>query len=200
MAARKTNAFSRLIFIGDSGVGKTSLMSGLLGQEFSGLHCVTTAADFRALEFLHQGHAIRIQLWDTAGQEMYRSITRMYFRNAQIVLLCFDISSRDSFQSLDEWKAMITEEVPAARVLLIATKEDLMDDPKHQWNVSINEATSKAAAYGVPFIATSARTKNGIESLKFLIGDAVLEGAERTASSNETIGNVDAETNEKKCC
>jgi Ras-related protein Rab-2A len=196
-------AFSRLIIIGDSGVGKTCLLDGLLGQVFSPVHMATTAADFRTLQFRHRGCAVGLQLWDTAGQEAYRSLSRLYVRGAQVVLLCFAIPARDSFESLDEWRAMVADEVPAARVILVATKEDLAGDPQRPWSVAADEGAAKAAQYGVPFVATSARTRNGIESLTVLIGDAVLDVAEAPtdAAPSGAVANIGgARAMDGKCC
>jgi putative ribosome biogenesis GTPase RsgA len=96
---------------------------------------------------------------------------------------------------------MIAKEVQTARVIFVTAKEDLTDDLKRQWNVAVDEGTAKAAEYGVPFVLTSARTRNGIESLTVIIGDAVLEVAEVTAIPEVAIANIGgAGMKDKKCC
>jgi GTPase SAR1 family protein len=94
----------------------------------------------------------------------------MYFRNSNIILLCYDITSRDSFANLDQWKALMNGESANAHIILIGTKKDL---PKPR-AVAPSEGEGKAEQLGDGFVETSAATREGIEILQGLIGDAAL--------------------------
>jgi small GTP-binding protein len=186
--------FVKVIFIGDSGVGKTCLMGSLLSQKFSEQHFHTTAPEFRPLQLEHRGSLVRLHVWDTAGHEVYRSITRMYFRNAQVVLLCFSVESRDSFDSVEEWRGLAADDAPGARVILVATKCDLLDAGA----VSLDEAAAKAAAHGLAAAPTSARTRAGVDGLLELIAEAALELAQAPAAA--PAGAPAPAARNAKCC
>jgi small GTP-binding protein len=162
---------TKVIFLGDTAVGKTNLMNALTGQPFSKRHVNTTGPDLRALNDTYRGSPVHLQIWDTAGQEMFRSITRMYLRNAGIVLVCYDMTARDTFANIGGWIKMTTEEAPKARLFLIGTKKDLTT----KISISLSELESTATQAGYGFAETSSLTREGVEALKELIHKTALE-------------------------
>jgi small GTP-binding protein len=186
---------AKVILVGDVAIGKTCLMNVLLGHEFSATYIPTTGPEFRLLHFAHAGEVVRLQMWDTAGQETYRSITRMYFRNSHIVLMCYAIAQRSSFDSIDGWLELISDDAPSAAVILVGTKKDLGGAAR----VSSAELEAKAQARGFAAIETSAATREGVEQLKALLGDTAL--AVQQAVTPADAGPAQAAVRgERRCC
>jgi small GTP-binding protein len=108
----KSTAFEqniKLLLLGDSGVGKTSLMMRFTDQTFSSTFVSTVGIDFKYKVITIEPYGsskpvtIRLELWDTAGQERFKSITTSYLRGAQGILVCYDITDRRTFQRVDAW-------------------------------------------------------------------------------------------------
>lgn len=98
----------KLLLLGDSGVGKTSLMMRFTEQTFSATFVSTVGIDFKykVISIEPQSSkpvSVRLELWDTAGQERFKSITTSYLRGAQGILVCYDITDRRTFQRVDSW-------------------------------------------------------------------------------------------------
>ena len=93
----------KLIVIGDSGIGKSCLMHRMCHNEFTEDHEVTVGVEFGSLLVRMQGVAFKLQIWDTAGQESFQSITKIFYRGAHAVLLTYDLTSMDSFMNLTHW-------------------------------------------------------------------------------------------------
>lgn len=99
----------KLLLLGDSGVGKTSLLMRFTDQTFSSTFVSTVGIDFKhkIINIEPQGSskpvAVRLELWDTAGQERFKSITTSYLRGAQGIIVCYDITDRKTFQRVDQW-------------------------------------------------------------------------------------------------
>ena len=105
----------KLLLLGDSGVGKTSLMMRFTDQTFSSTFVSTVGIDFKykVVNIVPTGASkavpIRLELWDTAGQERFKSITTSYLRGAQGILVCYDITDRRTFQRVDTWMYVVKE-------------------------------------------------------------------------------------------
>jgi small GTP-binding protein len=148
----------------------------------------------------HRGTPVRLQMWDTAGQEIYRSITRMYFRNSHVVVVCYDITSRDSFVSLDDWIALVSEEVGTARVIIVATKKDLSEGPDAvRPAVTLEELEAKAASGDYPYLQTSALNRDGIPGLKDMISEAALNVLQ-VAGATVPIAEATERQERGSCC
>ncbi|TRY97320.1 hypothetical protein DNTS_020604 [Danionella cerebrum] len=98
----------KLLIIGNSGVGKTSLLFRYAEDSFSPAFVSTVGIDFKVKTILRNNNRIKLQIWDTAGQERYRTITTAYYRGATGFLLMFDITNRDSFNAVQDWRVMHT--------------------------------------------------------------------------------------------
>lgn len=93
----------KLIVIGDSGIGKSCLMHRMCHNEFTEDHEVTVGVEFGSLLIKMKEIAFKLQIWDTAGQESFQSITKIFYRGAHAVLLTYDLTSMDSFMNLQHW-------------------------------------------------------------------------------------------------
>uniref|UniRef100_A0A1I8HX11 RAB37, member RAS oncogene family n=1 Tax=Macrostomum lignano TaxID=282301 RepID=A0A1I8HX11_9PLAT len=120
------DAVCKVMLIGDSGVGKTSFLHQFKDAKFPGSTFITTVGvDYRSKILTVDGYRIRFQVWDTAGTERYRSISNAYYRDADAILLFYDITNRQSFNSVRSWLADIKDHAsPGVYVMLLGNKSD----------------------------------------------------------------------------
>ena len=115
----------KLIVIGDSAIGKSCLMHRMCHNEFLDDHEVTVGVEFGSLLLKIEGITFKLQIWDTAGQESFQSITKIFYRGAHAVFLTYDITQKDSFLHLQNWLREVQNEASAnAFVFLIGNKKD----------------------------------------------------------------------------
>ncbi|XP_071959758.1 ras-related protein rab7-like [Antedon mediterranea] len=103
MSSRK-KVLLKVIILGDSGVGKTSLMNQYVNKKFSNQYKATIGADFLTKEVMVDDRLVTMQIWDTAGQERFQSLGVAFYRGADCCVLVFDVTSPNSFKSLDSWR------------------------------------------------------------------------------------------------
>ncbi|KAI4093243.1 MAG: hypothetical protein L6R37_007408 [Teloschistes peruensis] len=103
MASRK-KVLLKVIILGDSGVGKTSLMNQYVNKKFSASYKATIGADFLTKEVLIDDRVVTMQLWDTAGQERFQSLGVAFYRGADCCVLVYDVNNSKSFDTLDSWR------------------------------------------------------------------------------------------------
>ena len=146
--------------IGDSGVGKSNLLSRFTRNEFSLESKSTIGVEFATRTMQVDNKTIKAQIWDTAGQERYRAITSAYYRGAVGALLVYDIAKHPTFENVDRWLTELREHADSNIVImLVGNKSDL----KHLRAVSTEEATQYAANQGLSFIETSALDATNVE-------------------------------------
>jgi len=104
MSTRK-NTLLKVIILGDSGVGKTSLMNQYVNRRFSNQYKATIGADFLPKEVEIDGKPVSMQIWDTAGQERFQSLGVAFYRGADCCVLVYDITDAKTFQSLENWRS-----------------------------------------------------------------------------------------------
>lgn len=116
----------KIVLTGSSSVGKTSLCCNIRGDVFNSKIPITIGVDFMKIEIKDSNNTYEVYVWDTAGHENFRSITKSYYRNSQIILLCFDLTDYKSFNELDVWiteiKSIIIQPV---YICLLGLKSDL---------------------------------------------------------------------------
>ena len=144
----------KLLMIGDSAVGKTSLLLRYANDTFSSTFITTIGIDFKIKTIDLDGKRVKLQIWDTAGQEQFRTITRSYFRGAQGIVLVYDITDRATFNSVRSWMSQINDHADAqVNRVLIGNKCDY----ESARQVSTEEGQRLAQEYGVNFFETSAK-------------------------------------------
>jgi len=150
----------KYIIIGDTGVGKSCLLLQFTDKRFQPVHDLTIGVEFGARMINIEGKQIKLQIWDTAGQEAFRSITRSYYRGAAGALLVYDITRRDTFNHLTTWLEDARQHSNSNMVImLIGNKSDL----KARRDVKREEGEAFAREHGLVFIETSANTSANVE-------------------------------------
>lgn len=150
----------KYIIIGDTGVGKSCLLLQFTDKRFQPVHDLTIGVEFGARMINVADKSIKLQIWDTAGQESFRSITRSYYRGAAGALLVYDITRRDTFKHLTRWLEEARQHSQSNMVImLIGNKNDL----EHRRAVSTEEGKAFADKHGLIFCETSAKTAYNVE-------------------------------------
>ena len=149
----KAEYMFKLVVVGDSGVGKSQLLSRFTNDEFDLDSKSTIGVEFSTRQIEHDGKTIEAQVWDTAGQERNRAITAAYYRGAVGALLVYDITKRDSFENCERWlKELRTHGDAQVVAMLVGNKGDL----KHLQAVDVEDAKDFAEDNNLAFIETSA--------------------------------------------
>lgn len=149
-----------VVLIGDSGVGKSNLLSRFTRNEFNLESKSTIGVEFATRSIQTEGKTIKAQIWDTAGQERYRAITSAYYRGAVGALLVYDITKRLTFEGIERWLKELTDNAdPNIVIALVGNKADL----QHLRAVSADDGTALSAKHRVSFIETSALDGSNVE-------------------------------------
>lgn len=168
----------KYIIIGDSGVGKSCLLLQFTDKRFEPLHDLTIGVEFGARMVSIDNKNIKLQIWDTAGQESFRSITRSYYRGACGALLVYDVTRRETFGHLQSWlEDAKANSNTAITIMLIGNKSDL--DAKRQ--VSFKEGEEFAKANGLVFMETSAKTAQNVDEAFLRTANMIYENVQKGA-------------------
>ena len=138
----------KIILIGDSGTGKTNLITVSAGYEFNSNALTTRACSFIQKTFIKNNKEVKVNIWDTIGQEKYRSLTKIFVKEAKIVILVYDITNRTSFDNLEKWMESVNDTLGTSNkyaVILMGNKADLEEKRK----VTYEEAEDKCKKYNI---------------------------------------------------
>jgi len=150
----------KFIIIGDEAVGKTCLLLQFTDKRYRTTHQVTVGVEFGSRTVDIAGKLIKLQCWDTAGQDRFRSIVRSYYRGAAGALLVYDITRRDSFEHVSQWLQEARANAdPELVITLVGNKNDKVQDRQ----VSYEEGNAFASRYGLHFLETSAVTGHNVD-------------------------------------
>ena len=144
----------KLILLGDSGVGKTNLISRYISNSFDENTRATIGVEFFCKNFrINKKRTIKVEIWDTAGQERYKAITSVYYKGAKGAFIVYDITSRKTFENIDKWIGEIKERTTDdVKLIIIGNKTDLNNERE----VKSEEALIKYQDMDIPLIETSA--------------------------------------------
>jgi len=150
----------KVVLIGDSGVGKSNLLSRFTRNEFNLESKSTIGVEFATRSIQVDGKTIKAQIWDTAGQERYRAITSAYYRGAVGALLVYDITKSVSFENVERWLKELRDHADSNIVImLVGNKSDL----RHLRSVNTEDAQAYCEKEGLSFIETSALESTNVE-------------------------------------
>ncbi|XVE48533.1 hypothetical protein DITRI_Ditri01bG0009300 [Diplodiscus trichospermus] len=198
----------KVVLIGDSGVGKSNLLSRFTRNEFCLESKSTIGVEFATRTLQVEGRTVKAQIWDTAGQERYRAITSAYYRGALGALLVYDVTKPTTFENVSRWLKELRDHADSNIVImLIGNKTDL----KHLRAVATEDGQSYAEKEGLSFIETSALEATNVEKafqtilseIYRIISKKSLASDESTPASiieGKTIVVGAPEANTKKAC
>ena len=181
------NYLLKYVIIGDSGVGKSNILLKYTNGTFSDEFKATVGVEFGAKNIEIKKTIYRIQIWDTAGQENFRSITRAYYKNSVCALVVYDISSRDSFNNVSTWIEDCKNQSPKTIfMVLVGNKSDLND----RRQVNTEEGQELADKFGIQFYETSAKTGDNVNEIFYNSADEIAKKIEQNYYDleNDTCG------------
>lgn len=178
----------KIVFLGSSNVGKTTLMSQYLHQEVEQSYGPTVGLDFVSTTITISGHKIRLQLWDTAGQERFNSIIPNYTRNSFLTIVVFDMKEPKSFEKIDHWinnLVRINDSGHKIKVLIVGNKMDLVDQETHAMYRELG--SSKASEHNGVYVEACAMKYEGIGELVKAVTGLIQNDLESSAQEEENI-------------
>ncbi|KAJ4833301.1 Ras- protein RABA2a [Turnera subulata] len=200
----------KIVLIGDSGVGKSNILSRFTRNEFCLESKSTIGVEFATRTLQVDGKTVKAQIWDTAGQERYRAITSAYYRGAVGALLVYDITKRQTFDNVQRWLRELRDHADSNIVIMMAgNKSDL----NHLRAVAEEDGQGLAEREGLSFLETSALEATNVEKafqtilteIYHIISKKALAAQEAAANSTipgqgTTINVADGSGNTKKGC
>jgi len=166
----------KIVLVGDGAVGKTSLRKRYLGQGFDTDYLSTMGADFALHDTTIEETQIRWQIWDLAGQPVFKDVVQAYYTKIFGGVLVYDVTRRQTFENVGTWLKDMREHSGRERkvpVVLLANKIDLREEGAE--TVSTDEGQKLADSIGIPFVETSAKSGDGVEDAFDQLGNLILE-------------------------
>ncbi|XKL64342.1 hypothetical protein PGB90_004428 [Kerria lacca] len=202
--AREYDHLFKLLIIGDSGVGKSSLLLRFADNTFSGSYITTIGVDFKIRTVEIDGERVKLQIWDTAGQERFRTITSTYYRGTHGVIVVYDVTNGESFANVKRWLHEIEQNCEFVNKILVGNKNDA---PERKIVIT-EDAQRFADQMNIQLFETSAKDNINVEEMFMAITRQVLrskkESKERQAhQTNDTVNLKKGGHNKpmkRKCC
>ena len=197
MSAVNFDYLFKYIIIGDAAVGKSNLLLRYTHGQFKPEYQLTIGVEFGAKNIPINNKTYRIQIWDTAGQENFRSITRAYYKNSACALVVYDISNRESFDNINTWIEDCKSQSPQTIfMVLVGNKNDLEDKRA----VTIEEGKELAEKNKMMFFETSAKTGTNVDEIFLRSAETIAKKIEENYYDleNESCGkNLELKKNKK---
>ena len=204
MAEEEYDFIFKVLLLGNSDVGKSSLILRYVDQVWSDTFVPTIGVDFKVKTLEIDNKQIKMQIWDTAGQERFRNVISSYFRGSHGIFLIYDITNRDSFKNLENWLIEI-EKNASQNVLkiLIGNKSDLVDDRE----IKTEEGQAFANRNGMKFNETSAKMNTNVNEAFETLAKLMIECNKQAPLAHNKAENKKLAPNSgkdlssgKKCC
>jgi small GTP-binding protein len=195
MSKINTDCVYKVLLLGDSTVGKTCVLLKYTDKIFQDTHMMTIGLDYRLKTMkLQNGQDVKLQIWDTAGQDRFRSITKNYYKGSNGIILIYDVTSLKTFENVKSWVSQIHEEISDKVVIyLVGNKVDMEEERK----VTTEEGQKLAEELGVPFIETSAKSGLNIDEI---FNDIVERIHKAFGNIKKPTKNISYQAPDKKCC
>ena len=152
----------KIIFTGDINVGKTSIVNALMGQKFNNEYEASIGVDFFSKTIKYKGKIIKLQIWDSAGQEKFRSLIPNYIRGSSLVFIVYDVSNRKSYENLQGWIDFVNN-IENSNIVIIGNKIDL----ENQRKVTYEEAKKFCSEKNYEFFEVSAKEDTNLNDMLF---------------------------------
>ena len=203
MAEEEYDYIFKVLLIGNSDVGKSSLILRYVDQIWNDVFVPTIGVDFKVKSLDVDQKRVKMQIWDTAGQERFRNVISSYFKGAHGILLIYDITTRDSFKELENWLGEV-ERNASSQVLkiLIGNKCDL----EEKREIPKDEGEAFANRNGMQFMETSAKNNNNVTEAFEALAKIMVESSNKKNTikiEKKTIkvdNGANLNTKKKACC
>lgn len=198
---KKAKTVYKLITLGDTFAGKSCIIRRFIDDEFENLS-PTIGVDFSAKDYTINNKTIKLQVYDTSGQEQFRSITSNYYKKADGILLIFDLTRVETYKNIEYWiKEMKdqSDDMDKVGIVLLGNKADLKNDKK----IEIKEGITLAKTLNTKYFETSALSGDNIkEAFQYLVEDIIRKKKEESDNDGVVLDNniVVQKGNTKKCC
>ena len=182
----------KIILVGDPGVGKTSIMTKFVSNEFQNTYLSTIGVEFKSKEIhINNNTCARLKIWDTCGQEKFRAITRQYFKNSEGVFVVFDLTNKETIKKLDIWMKDIKDNIDNDYfIFLIGNKSDV----KERDLTIAEEAKQFAINKKINYYEVSAKTGSGIYNIFEKMASKLINKKKIEKSKEEiNTGKIDIE-------
>ena len=186
----------KILLLGDSSVGKTCFLMRYTDNTFQDIHMSTIGLDYKLKNVqLEDGKMVKIQVWDTAGQDRFRSITKNYYKGAHGIILIYDVTENKSFENLKNWMNQIKEEV-SNRVTIVLVGNKIDDEENRK--ITTEQGESMAKEFDIMFFECSAKTGENIDGIFNNLVKKVVENFAKSAERKKKIKKKKA--GGKHCC
>ena len=203
MRINNFSVFFKILLIGDLGVGKSCVILRYVEGDFPGNIMSSIGVDFKTKQIELDDHSIKMQIWDTAGHEKFRTITTSYYKSAQAIIILYDITQKSSFDHIRNWITEIDKfGKQGVLKVIVGNKLDLENNRK----ISKEDAENLALKYGVKLWEVSAKDNTNIEEMFVDTIKTLLEKNSKIISESSSMGNnIKLSKNiknkkNKKCC
>ena len=203
MKINNFSVFFKILLIGDLGVGKSCVILRYVEGDFPGNIMSSIGVDFKTKQIELDDHSIKMQIWDTAGHEKFRTITTSYYKSAQAIIILYDITQKSSFEHIRNWITEIDKfGKQGVLKVIVGNKLDLENNRK----ISKEDAENLALKYGVKLWEVSAKDNTNIEEMFVDTIKTLLEKNSKIINESSSMGNnIKLSKNiknkkNKKCC
>lgn len=173
----------KLLLIGNSAVGKSSLLLRFSDNIFNESFLPTIGVDFKIRTFDLTGKTVKLQIWDTAGQERFKTITSSYYKGAHGIILTYDITDKQSFKDIENWLTEVEKFANENVIkLLVGNKSDLESSRQ----VKFEEGKEFADSLGIQFIETSAKNSSNVEKAFFTLANEIKGRVQKVSDNSDT--------------
>mmetsp|Transcript_167440 Transcript_167440/g.407010 ORF Transcript_167440/g.407010 Transcript_167440/m.407010 type:complete len:586 (-) Transcript_167440:187-1944(-) len=177
----------KLVTVGDSGVGKSCLLTRFVQDCYSDFHVSTIGVDFKTVTTMVRGRLVKLQLWDTAGQERFSVVTGNYYRNSDGFVFVYDATNRASFDHIEQWLGQVQQHHecgPTTIKILVGNKADMAGELV----VSEEEGRAKAEQIGAFFVPTSAKTAANVDMAFLTAAQNLVETRRKQKQTPKNVG------------
>ena len=187
----------KILIIGESGVGKTCFLLRYAENSFVANHLLTIGIDFKIKMLELDGKVIKLQIWDTAGQDRFRTITKTYYKGSQGVILVYDVCDEKSFGNVKNWVNQIEQNAKSTICkVLVGNKCD-----KPERVITEEQGKKLAEEYNMKFFETSAKTGQNVdEAFMFLTGEILKLNKNKERHSRGVTINGKGDKQHQRCC
>ena len=194
----------KILIIGDSNVGKTSILLQYTSNFFQETHIATIGVEFKLKEIMLDNIEYKLNIWDTAGQERFKAITKSFFKAADGIVFVYDVTNKPSFENIKNWIKDAESKANDFKIIIVGNKIDLNDSRE----VSFEEGKNLAKKKNCPFFESSAKDKINIDEIFITLLEEILKAQKNlkeekiNEGENKIILEKDdnSKTKSKKCC